>query len=145
MFGADVAGELEQLKTLLRNREEVLFAYVYGSVAQERSGPLSDLDLALYIDEERNRGGRYGYQAELIAELSPAYSRELDLVLLNLAPLRLAYRVISHGRLLFVRSEKARSDFHYRTVRDYLDFKPFIAVQNSYLRQRIREGRFGGG
>ena len=128
-----------------KNKKEVIFAYCFGSVVKGTDNKMSDLDVAIYLDESKiPQSGSFGYQGELILEIEQALQRKVDLVILNKAPLYLAHQIISEGILVFSRCNRKRADFHFRTVRDYLDFKPFIKVQNEYLRKRLREGLFGG-
>lgn len=128
------------------SRQEVLFAYLFGSVAAEKATSLSDIDIAVCLDpafQEPSIG--YGYQSELITELSAMLETRTDVVILNKATLALKFQVINKGVLIYNRDDYARRDFHEKTVRDYLDFKPFLEVQAQYLKKRLREKTFGGG
>lgn len=42
--------KLETAKAFLLGEKRVKFAYLFGSVASGKAGPLSDLDLAVYLD-----------------------------------------------------------------------------------------------
>ena len=70
-------------------------------------------------------------------------AEEDDLVALNKAPIFLRYQVLKSGEVIFCCSEKERIRFHEETIRLYLDFLPFRAIQNDYLKKRIAEGAFG--
>ncbi len=132
------------LKMKLSTRPEIIFAYLFGSVATKKTNTLSDLDLAIYLDPHyRQRKKGYGYQSELIAELSSLLSTSVDVVILNRASTILKYQVIKNGVLIFSRCNKARREFHEKTIRDYLDLKPLLKVQQQYLRQRFSKPSFG--
>ncbi len=127
-------------------RPEVLFAYLFGSVAADQATILSDIDLAVYLDpafQEPSTG--FGYQSELVTELSAILENKTDLVILNKATLALKFQVINKGILIYNCEDQARRDFHEKTVREYLDFKPFLKVQAQYLRKRLKDNTFGGG
>ncbi len=48
------AGEIERrLAPYLVRRREILLAYLFGSVVQGRANKLSDIDIALLVDERR--------------------------------------------------------------------------------------------
>ncbi len=137
---------LNKLEPELSARTEVLFAYLFGSAAGGTANSLSDIDLAVYLDPNyRQRSRGYGYQSELITELSALLSTPVDLVILNTAPTVLKYQVIKNGILIFSRSNEARRGFHEKTVRDYLDLKPLLKVQHQYLRRRFLNLSAGGG
>lgn len=133
------------IKTVLEAREEVIFAYLFGSTVKGLDNSLSDVDIAVFLDiEKMPESGSFGYKSELILEIEKALLKKIDLVLLNQSPLFLAHNILKNGLLIFSRSEKEKVGFHFRVVRNYLDFKPIMAVQNKYLKQRLSEGTFGG-
>ena len=136
---------IQKIKDALILKPEIQFAYLFGSVAKGTANKLSDIDLALYIDDNyEHRSPGYGYQCELITELSELLNAKVDLVILNKSSTILRHQVIKNGVLLFSRSNEQRRAFHEKTMRDYLDFKPFLKVQHQYLKQRILNGSFGG-
>ncbi len=133
------------LKMELSTRPEITFAYLFGSVATNKTNTLSDIDLAIYLDPDyRQRKKGYGYQSELITELSSLLSTPVDVVILNRASTIQKYQVIKNGVLIFSRCNKARREFHEKTIRDYLDLKPLLKVQQKYLQQRFSKSSFGG-
>jgi len=67
-----------------------------------------------------------------------------DLVILNKSTLTLKFQVVNKGILIYNCDDRARRDFHEKTVRDYLDFKPFLEVQAQYLKKRLQDNTFGG-
>jgi predicted nucleotidyltransferase len=141
VYDASVA-ELEvRLRRALEGREDVLVAYLFGSVARGRAGPLSDVDVAILLAED---GDPFPRLLEVTEEVARAVGEDrADVVLLNTAPVALAYRVLRDGRLLVCRDEEARVEHWVRTVLAYLDMEPFFRVFEEGLRHRILEGRFG--
>ena len=127
-------------------RPEVLFAYLFGSLARGTAGPLSDVDIAVFIDPLCTpQTGTFDYRSDLPVELQSLLEKEVDLILLNNASMILKYRVLRDGSLIYCRSEKERQLFHEQTVAQYLDFQPFLKVQSYYLHKRLAEGVYGGG
>lgn len=135
---------MEAIKDYLYGRKEIIFAYLYGSLARETQNKLSDIDLAVYIDKDKKpKSGPFGYRSEIIAELGPLVEREVDLIVLNDVSLFLAFNVLKEGTLLFSKSEEKKVRFHDSTMKRYLDFLPALAVQERYLKKRLAEGNFG--
>ncbi len=99
---------------------EVKFAYLFGSQATGKAGPLSDLDLAVYLKPYTHR--RY---LDLYAACCRALKRnDLDLVLLNRTEnLILLENIIREGKLLFERDRGARFEFEVETLHLALDFR----------------------
>jgi predicted nucleotidyltransferase len=125
----------------------VLFAYIFGSFAQGTAGPLSDLDVAVYVDETLiPEDLPFGYKSELLAEIMSCLKRnDVDLVILNQAPTLLRFQVLRSGKLIYCRSPRARVRFAEEVFRDYQDLRPLLDVQRYYLKKRLQEGKFGVG
>ena len=136
--------QLKKLKDHLSQKEEIIFAYIYGSVARDQDTRLSDIDLAVYIDEDKKpEAGPFGYRSDLITELQPLAGNDIDLIILNDASNLLAYNVFKEGKLLFNKDPDLRTRVQARTVDKYLDFLPMLKVQERYLNERIDQDRFG--
>ena len=135
-----------RLDGFFETRPEVLFAYLFGSVARGNAGALSDIDIAVYLDPlQLPKKTGYGFHCELLVELQALLANDTDLVVLNQASTVLRYQVIKDGTLIFCRSEDSRRDFHDHAVKAYLDLKPLLKAQRYYLHKRVAAGTFGGG
>jgi len=135
---------MEAVKKYLYDREEIIFAYLYGSLARGNENKLSDIDIALYIDTDNiPASGSFGYRSEIISELQSLIKREVDLIILNDVSLYLAFNVLKDGKLLFTKSAKERTVFHNSIMREYLDLKAMYRVQEDYLQKRLTKGQFG--
>lgn len=134
--------ELEQrLRERLEREADVLVAYLYGSRARGKAGPLSDVDVAVLLRED---GDLFERRLELIAAVAEVTGSEAaDVVLLNEIPVALGYRVLRDGKILLSRDERARVHYFVRTVDRYLDMAPMRRLYSEGLRHRLEEGRFG--
>lgn len=113
-------------------------AYVFGSRATGTHRGTSDLDVAVLVDRalgllERER---------LVARLADALGvPDVDLVILDEAPLELRGRVVQEGRLIFRDDDARRVDFEVRTRSEYFDFLPVLeAHTRRYIRQVAERG-----
>jgi predicted nucleotidyltransferase len=121
--------------------ERVRFAYVFGSVAAGTATERSDVDLGVSL---RPRGSLLD-DARLHDALVAALSREdVDLVVLEDAPLWLRYRVVG-GRPVFSRDDVARVRHRAATELAYLDFKPYRDTYLAAVHARARAGRLSRG
>lgn len=85
--------KVEIARKFLAGERKVKFAYMFGSLASGNSGPLSDLDLAVYLDGRLNF---FAYRLKLMDSLTKAIKTEhFDLVVLNNAPIVLKNEVVS--------------------------------------------------
>jgi predicted nucleotidyltransferase len=113
---------LDALRRALDAEPDVAYALLFGSNARGTGRPESDADVAVALIPGAARdvhalGG-------LVARLSSAAGRSVDLVLLDEAPPALAYRIFRDGRLIVERDHAAFVARKARAILDYLDFKP---------------------
>lgn len=134
----DVKNYLPDLPALFQKRDEVIAAYLFGSYASDTVGPLSDVDIAVLFDEGSDIDRIY---LKLCVEVSKAlHTDEVDLLILNKAPITLKYKVLKEGKLLFCRDEVKRIRFQVKVINDYIDTKPLRDMYNRELFKRIKKG-----
>jgi hypothetical protein len=113
---------MKRLEELLRGREEIVFAYLYGSFAEDL--PFHDIDVGIYIENLKEEEAT-PYSLTLAKILSKSLQTPVDVRILNFAPVLFLYHVI-RGILIFERKEEIHSRFMERIIQRYLDLKPLI-------------------
>lgn len=96
--------DAKKLKTLFRRYPKIKLAYLFGSRANGKVGPLSDYDFAFYLGEKDSEK-RFDLKLELITKLSSLLKTEhIDVVILNdtQSP-EFKYNIIQEGKLLYQR------------------------------------------
>jgi len=74
---------LAGVKNYLKSRDDVLFAYLFGSLSKGRPSPLSDVDVAVFLRE----GDLSEKRLEILGHLMKILKTdEVDLVILNTPP-----------------------------------------------------------
>lgn len=138
---ADVASLLTQA---LAPRGEVLEAYLFGSTARGEGRASSDIDVAVYLDEQAAAPSSFGIAADIATDLIAALGRnDVDVVILNQAPPLLYHRVLRDGVRLLSRDLAKTTAREGRALSRYLDFKPQLEKMAILQRARLDEGRFG--
>lgn len=128
-----------RLTKALEPRPEILDAYVFGSQARGHAGALSDIDVAVYIDDREDEPRPYGYEADLITHLMRELrTNNIDVVLLNRAPPLLYHRVLRDGKLLVTRDLKATTTRAGYALSRYFDFVPQLKKQAAARRYANR-------
>ena len=134
---------LSDLCAALETDSAIAAVYLFGSHARGASTPLSDIDIAILfhsaIDESRYFALRLEYISRAMGILR---TDKVDIVILNRAPLHLAYKILSGGVLLLDRDPRFRAGFEADRVGRFLDFKPFLAVQIRAIRKQLERGTF---
>ena len=121
-------------------RPEIQAAYIFGSVAQGRTRPDSDIDIAVLLNRAPTGARALSYRLDLAAALGAALHRDdVQLVVLNDAPPLLAHRALSRGVLVFERSRAARARFQVETARRYADMVPAIERYVEHLKKQAQE------
>lgn len=129
----------DRLTQALEPRPEILDAYLFGSQARGEARTLSDIDVAVFIDEDLVEPGRYGYDAELITDLMTELgTNDIDVVLLNQAPPLLYHRVLRDGKLLVTRDLAATTTRAGYALSRYFDFVPQMEKQAAARRYANR-------
>lgn len=135
---------LQKLSRTLESEPDIAFAYLFGSVAKGRNGPLSDVDVAVYFSPEGDARSRFRRQIQLTSKLSNTLERDdIDVVRLQDAPLDLAREIVEHGKLLFCHDDNLRVDFVFRVVRDYLDAEPLRKLEWEALKAYFEDENYG--
>lgn len=123
-------------------RKRVIFAYLFGSQARGQSGPGSDVDIAVYLDEGLNRDDRFDLRLRLIGDLSVILQTDgVDLLLLRDLPLFFQYRIVREGKLIFCKDELQRIRFEFRVMSLFFDRQYYYwRHTKSLMAQVAREG-----
>lgn len=98
---------VEVIKSELEKRQEIVLAYVFGSVAKGSVSEGSDIDIAVSVSEARPDPLRY--RVRLIEDLMRVSSGvPVEVVLLDDVPPALDGRIVREGQLLICRDEADR-------------------------------------
>ncbi len=129
--GPHLSAVVEQLL----DAPEVLFAYLFGSAARGEAGPLSDIDIAVWLQPSAQA---FQQRLLLIEQLCRTLGHDrVDLVDLARSSVLLRYEVIRDGRVLKEDRER-RVAFEVRVLREYLDTAYLRRVQLQALKDRPR-------
>lgn len=130
---------ISQLRRCLTGREDILLGYLYGSFL--RHGEFHDIDIGLLVAGKREPYESYKYAMGIASDLerciTPRY--EIDLRILNDAPVEFQYEVVRTGRLLVARDEAARIDFEAGVITQFLDLKYLYDRIDRALLARVGE------
>ena len=102
----------------LESNSEVLFAYLFGSLAKAKPKPLSDVDIAVYLNSGTHIvESKLAILGKLIDILQ---TDEIDLVVLNNADLPLVINILKNKKLIVDKSQFSRHIFESLMMRKCL-------------------------
>ncbi len=82
--------ETKKLVEFLKKQKYIKLAYLFGSYAKGEEGLLSDVDIAIFLDEKLNKSERFNLKLKLISKISAILgikeADKLDVVVMNDAP-----------------------------------------------------------
>jgi predicted nucleotidyltransferase len=132
----------EALKTIFI-RHGVLLAYLFGSQAEGRITPQSDIDLAVLLPRSLTAEQRFRTQVALIGDCIQLFHRnDVDVIILNEANPVLAFEVVRNGKVLYEDPKtKPAVDFAVYTLSRYADTAPLRELQDQYLFERLEQRR----
>ena len=133
--------KIEQIRCLLEGQKMVKFAYLFGSQAAGKSGPLSDLDIGVYLD---GRVNHLTYRLKLLEKLIKITNKEnIEIIILNMAPPLLKYEVIRHNHII-KDNMPHRVIFETEVLRDYLDTAYLRHIHRESIKEKIKTGEYFG-
>lgn len=111
-----------EVKEFLQKQDQVELAYLFGSVALQKEGKLSDIDLAILLNESLDKKERFNLKLRLISGLEDILKTNLlDLVIMNDAPVSLNFEIIKANHPLFIRDKDLKVDLEHHIISRYLD------------------------
>lgn len=132
------------LRAFFAAQPDIVAVYLFGSLAEGRATPSSDVDIAVLLKDEADATVGGERHLALTDELERLTHREVDVVMLNTASPILQHQVLKHGRMLYEGDRRARVEFEVRAGKIYADLKPMYDYFARALFQEIREVGLGG-
>ena len=117
----DILSRIPEVKRVLAEDNNVVFAYIFGGLAEGKIKPLSDIDIAVYL---KNTDNLAEYKLSLFDSLTNTLgTSELDLIILNTAPISLTGRVLQNKQILIDKDPPIRHSYESLVLREFFDFK----------------------
>ena len=121
---------LSKIKEIIEFYPQIKLVYLFGSLASGKAGPLSDTDLAFYIDE-RDKKKLFDIKFELMDKISRKLETDkIDIVILNLTESpELKYNIIKDGELIYSQ-EPFKVIIEPKILNEYFDFYAILKRYN---------------
>ena len=119
---------LQNIKDALYRNPLVSFSYLFGSRASNKSGNMSDWDIAVYLNDDKMENNPVWQKIGLENELSSALKTDkIQVAVLNNldAPL-LAFNIVKDGILLTDKDTELRIGYECATLRRFHDWRYYL-------------------
>jgi len=131
----DISDRIKYASQYLEKRKDVIFAYLFGGLAKGDATPLSDVDIAVYLDEGVDCiEAKLDILEDLIDILN---TDEIDLIVLNQSSLALSMNVIRNNRLIVDKQPFTRHAHDSLVMRKYFDYS---RLESAILKRRFYHG-----
>ena len=132
----DILSKIPDVKRILLQDHNVIFAYLFGGLSEGKVKPLSDIDISVYV---RDTGNLAEYKISLFDRLTDSLStNELDLIILNIAPVSIAGRILENKLILVDKDPPIRHAYESLTLRKFFDLR---VKEDAFFSMRYRVGR----
>jgi uncharacterized protein len=129
----DIRQRIDLLTDPFKEDSNIVFAYLFGGLVRDKRKPLSDVDLGIYVRNIK----RLSYLS-LFSKISQILGTdEIDLVILNSAPISFAGRILQKRKILIDKDPFLRHRYESRILREFFDF--------TIKEKEILHGRYGIG
>lgn len=122
---------IERTSNILKVKEHVLFAYIFGSFASKER--FNDIDVGIFISGEKPKLP-LKLELEIEAELEDTLHTPVDVRIINNAPLSFIYNILKNNIVVVDRDRSFRTDFEGLIYKKYFDLK---YLRREYLREII--------
>ena len=124
---------INSIKKIVKKERGISFAYIFGSVARGAAGPLSDIDIAVFLSKEGKRN-KHEIAGKISGFIGPEH---IDTVILNDAPLLMQFNVVKEN--IVIKDSNERQKFEYIVMNNYLDNEYHESLQTRIGLSRIAE------
>jgi predicted nucleotidyltransferase len=130
-MGSEI-GVVEQLKGYFESREDICFAFLFGSHVLGKTFEESDIDVAIYLKD----GYSFNSIKKIWGELEEILGKDVDIVVLNTAPPLIGYTAI-RGKSIAINDYRVYLDYMLSISQEAEDFREFV-MDMWRLRERFR-------
>jgi len=130
----------EKLRPYFKDKKNVLLVILFGSFGTPDETTLSDIDIAVLLEDKIALMD----ELKLSADLSIILKRDdVDLVLLRNAPVNIAHKALSTGRIIYKGDHLKVADFVEETLNAYRDYGYRLRKIDNEFDERLQEEYHG--
>ena len=141
-FSVDVGILLPRLVEALAADDRINAVWLFGSHARNEADTLSDVDIAVLARGDLDASALWDAELEWTRlAVESLGTDEVAVQALNRLPVALRDPVLRDARLLWSRAPEIAADFAAVTLKEYLDFKPYLAQYDRDLLLQAATGK----
>lgn len=135
--------DTEKIKDILKDYPYIASAYLFGSAATGKVGPLSDIDIAVLLKKEAPQGRFLIHELDYIAyKIEKIFKRPVDVIPMNRGGLIFQHNILKTGTLIYDSDPDFRIKYVSYLISAYCDFEPMLRFMGKFYfkgyRRRLR-------
>lgn len=115
----DIHIKVSKLNDFFNKDSNIVFAYLFGGLLKDRQSPLSDVDIAVFVEDIK----KLNYLNFFNSVTNVLGTDEVDLIILNTSPLSLTGRILQNRRIIIDKNPFLRHRFESDVLRKFFDFR----------------------
>jgi uncharacterized protein len=125
----DTKKEIQSVVNLIKKfgGKKIKFIILYGSFAEGKQTPLSDIDIVVYYDDSEKE--RFKFRMKILGNVNDKF----DIQTFQDLPLYIQKEIISSGEILYQKSYSEIFDIFFKTIKNFGNFKPRLDIYYSNL------------
>jgi hypothetical protein len=124
--------DIEKINTILKGNTYIAAAYLFGSVVSGRTTPMSDVDIAVLLNDNAPKGRDLLDELDSVSYRLETVLRVADVTALNNQGLIFIHNVLKTGKLIYDADPNFRIKFVARAISYYCDFEPTLRFMDKY-------------
>jgi hypothetical protein len=123
---------IDRLKIFFAVRQEVVFAWLFGSYVSGHNNGNSDIDIAIYLKDQALLGDSDWYLG-MKSDIMALTHKEVDLIVLNSAKPLVKHAANMKKVMLLSRDPQFEAEYSLRVIREYNDVRWWARRSRQHL------------
>ncbi len=129
--------EIEKCKEIFKDYPYIASAYLFGSYASGKVGPMSDVDIAILLKDSAPKGRELIHEEDYLSYrvAKTLGVKEVDLIDLNSQRLLFQHNILRTRKLIYDSDPAFRIKFEARVITNFCDFEPTLRFMEKFCFQ----------
>lgn len=135
--------QISALQQYFQTREKIVAVYLYGSHGRGTNNRLSDIDLAIMLEQTDSSTSKFHLDLiGIVSQLLQTDNLDVQILSPQTAP-AIAISMLK-GQLVYCKNVQEKNIITAQILSRYQDFQPFLQVQFEELENRFQKGNYAG-
>ena len=130
---------VSQIKLVASDFAQLQLVYLFGSQVSGNTGPLSDFDLGILLNQTNEEET---IRVEIAHRLAKGFgTNRVDVILMNHVPVTLAFNIIAQGECIYQIDAGTRVEYEAQVLSKHGDYLPVLIEQRDDILRGDKDGQ----